>query len=397
MKNPRILLFTGKGGVGKTTIASATGVRASELGYRTLLMSADPAHSLADALDQELGPEPKQVAKNLFAQEIDVYYTIQKYWGTLRDYILRVFRWQKIDEIIAEELAVLPGMEEGASFLWVEKFYREAEFDLLIIDSAPTGETLKLLSLPQVGQWWMDRIFPIHRRVAKSLGPMVRLVSDVPIPEEDTYQAVEDLYGRMLSIHQVLSDPEANSIRLVINPERMVIQEARRTYTYLGLYGYPVDAAIVNRILPEETSHSVFHNYLEAQKNYLAEIQEAFAPLPIFHVPHIGEEVFGLTLLRRIGERLYGDKDPTSIFMREKPYDLKAEDGCYLLGIYLPLAGKGDVSVMQYGDHLMVQIKNQRLNYFLPKFLAYYNAASAHLENSWLRVRFERPQPAQKP
>lgn len=397
MKNPRILLFTGKGGVGKTTIASATGVRASELGYRTLLMSSDPAHSLADALDQELGPEPKQVDNNLFAQEIDVYYTIQKYWGTLRDYILRVFRWQKIDEIIAEELAVLPGMEEGASFLWVEKFYREAEFDLIIIDSAPTGETLKLLSLPQVGQWWMDRIFPIHRRVAKSLGPMVRLVTDVPIPEEDTYQAVEDLYGRLLSIHQVLSDPEANSIRLVINPERMVIQEARRTYTYLGLYGYPVDAAIVNRILPEETSHSVFRNYLEAQKNYLAEIREAFAPLPIFHVPHIGEEVFGMPLLRRIGAQLYGDKDPTTRFMREKPYDLKAEDGTYLLGIYLPLAEKGEVSVMQYGDHLVVQIRNQRLNYFLPRFLAYYNAASARLENSWLRVRFERVQPAPEP
>jgi len=390
MSNPRILLFTGKGGVGKTTIATATGVHASELGYRTLLMSADPAHSLADALDRQLGPEPQEVQKNLFAQEIDVYYTIQKYWGTLRDYILRVFRWQKIDEIIAEELAVFPGMEEGASFLWVEKFYREAEFDLIIIDSAPTGETLKFLSLPQVGQWWMDRIFPIHRKVAKSLGPMVRMVSDVPIPEDGTYQAVEDLYEKLLSIHGVLSDPSVNSIRLVINPERMVIQEARRTYTYLGLYGYPVDAAIVNRILPAETSNSVFHNYLEAQKNYLAEIQETFAPLPILHVPHIGEEVFGIPLLRRIGEQLYADRDPTAVFLKEKPYFLKAESGAYILGIYLPLIEKGDVSVMQYGDHLVVQIKNQRKSFFLPKFLAYYNAAGARLENSWLHVRFEK-------
>ncbi|MFH1574432.1 MAG: ArsA family ATPase, partial [Acidobacteriota bacterium] len=270
---PRILLFTGKGGVGKTTIASATGVRAADLGYRTLLISADPAHSLADALDQRLGPEPQAVLNNLYAQEIDVYYTIQKYWGTLRDYILRVFRWQKINELIAEELAVFPGMEEGASFLWVEKFYREAEFDLIIIDSAPTGETLKLLSLPQVGQWWMDRIFPIHRKVAKSLGPMVRLVSDVPIPEEGTYEAVEDLYERLLSIHEVLSNPDITSIRLVINPERMVIQEARRTYTYLGLYGYPVDAAIVNRILPEGAPDAVFHKYLEAQRHYMEEIR----------------------------------------------------------------------------------------------------------------------------
>jgi arsenite-transporting ATPase len=393
MKTPRILLFTGKGGVGKTTIAAATGVRASDLGYRTLLMSADPAHSLGDALDRSLGPEPQQVEKNLYAQEIDVYYTIQKYWGTLRDYILSVFRWQKIDEIVAEELAVFPGMEEGASFLWVEKFFREAEFDLIIIDSAPTGETLKLLSLPQVGQWWMDRIFPIHRRVAKSLGPMVRLMTDVPIPEEGTYQAVEDLYERLLSIHRVLANPDINSIRLVINPEKMVIQEARRTYAYLGLYGYPVDAAIVNRVLPAEASDSVFHNYYAAQKHYLAEIRDTFAPLPILEVQHLGEEVFGLPLLRRIGEQVYGDRDPTAIFMRERPYSLKSDGDAYLLGICLPLIERGDVSVLQYGDHLVVQIKNQRRSFFLPKFLAYYNAVSARLEDGWLRVRFEKSAP----
>jgi len=389
MKGPRILLFTGKGGVGKTTVATATAVRASDMGYRTLLMSADPAHSLADALSRELGPEPQEVQPRLFAQEIDIYYTIQKYWGRLRDYILQVFRWQKINELVAEELAVLPGMEEGASFLWVEKFYSEGEFDLIIIDSAPTGETLKLLSLPQVGQWWMDRIFPIQRRVAKSLGPMMRMMTDVPIPEEGTYQAVEDLYGKLLRIHEVLSDPEVNSIRLVIKPERMVIQEARRTYTYLGLYGYPVDAAIVNRILPQ-AADAVFHKYLAAQKNYLAEIRETFAPLPIMEVPHTGEEVFGIPMLRSLGEKLYGDKDPTTVFLKDKPYFLRADDGAYLLGIYLPTIEKGEVSVVQYADHLVVQIKNQRRNFFLPKFLAYYNAASARLENSWLHVRFER-------
>lgn len=391
MKHPRILLFTGKGGVGKTTIATATAVRASGLGHRTLLMSADPAHSLADAMDQTLGPEPQNIEKNLYAQEIDVYYTIQKYWGVLRDYVLRVFRWQKVNEILAEELAIFPGMEEGAAFLWVEKFYREGDFDLIIIDSAPTGETLKLLSLPQVGQWWMERIFPIHRKVAKGLGPMVRMVTDAPMPEEHTYEAVEDLYEKLLSVHKVLSDPNINSIRLVMNPEHMVIQEARRTYTYFGLFGYPVDAAIVNRILPDESGSSLFHPYLEAQKRHMGEIEEAFAPLPILRVPHLGREVFGIPLLRQLGEKLYGDKDPISIFQKERAYFLEPEEESYLMGVHLPLLEKGDVSVVQFGDQLVVQVKNQRKNFFLPKFLAYYKAASARLEDGWLRVRFEKP------
>ncbi|MBM3791803.1 MAG: ArsA family ATPase, partial [Acidobacteria bacterium] len=210
--------------------------------------------------------------------------------------------------------------------------------------------------------------------------------------EEGTYEAVEDLYERLLSIHEVLSNPDITSIRLVINPERMVIQEARRTYTYLGLYGYPVDAAIVNRILPEGAPDAVFHKYLEAQRHYMEEIRESFAPLPILQVPHLGEEVFGLPLLRRIGEQVYGDRDPTTVFLRDKPYFLKAEEGAYVLGVYLPLVEKGEVSVIQYGDHLMVQIQNQRKNFFLPKFLAYYNAAAARLENSWLHVRFEKPE-----
>ncbi len=397
MSRRRILLFTGKGGVGKTTIAAATAVHASDRGYRTLLISSDPAHSLSDALDCLLGPEPLQVAPCLFVQEIDVYYTLQKYWGTLRDYILRVFKWQKVDEIIAEELAVLPGMEEGAVFLWVEKFYRDSDFDLIIIDSAPTGETLKLLSLPEVGEWWMDRIFPIQRKVARSLGPMVRLITDMPVPEESTYEAVEDLYEKLLSIHKVLSDPEVSSIRLVMNPERMVIQESRRTYTYLGLYGYPVDAGIVNRIFPADETGTLFRQYLETQEGYLAEIEDAFSPLPILRVPHLGREVFGIQLLREIGQKVYAGRDPAAVFLRERPYQLESEGAAYTFGIHLPLAEKGDLSVTQYRDHLVLQIRNQRKSFCLPRFLAYYQASAARLENGWLRVTFEKPEAGQLP
>ncbi len=391
MTSSRILLFTGKGGTGKTTVAAATGLLAADRGHRVLVMSADPAHSLADAFDKQIGPEPVPMAPNLWAQEVDVYYSVQKYWGQLRDFILQVLRWQKVNEIMAEEIAALPGMEEGAAFLWVEQFYNSGEFDTIIIDSAPTGETLTLLALPQVGQWWMERIFPLQRRVAKTFGPFVRAVTGMPIPADQTYAEVEDLYEKLLEIHTVLADPEVSSIRLVMNPERMVIQEARRAYSSLLLYGYPVDAAVVNRVLPQESVDPMFQQYVAAQKGYLKEIEDAFAPLPILQIPHLGREVFQMPLLREIGQKLYGDRDPTEIFFKEKPYKLTPEDGSYLLEVHLPFLSKEDVSVLQYGDEMVIQAKSQRRNFFLPKFLAYYNATDAKLEEGWLRVRFESP------
>jgi len=396
MKNPRILLFTGKGGVGKTTIAAATGLRAAELGHRTLVISSDPAHSLADAFDRPLGPEPVKIQKDLYGQEIDVYYSIRKYWGTLREYILQVFKWQKVDEVLAEELAALPGMEEGAAFLWLEKFYTEGEFELIIIDSAPTGETLTLLSLPQAGRWWMERIFPVQRKVARALSPVIRAVTDMPLPKDETYEEVEDLYEKLLKTHEILSDPEISSIRLVVNPERMVLQEARRAYTYLQLYGYPVDAVIINRILPQRKDDPVFRKYLEAQRRYLKEIEEGFGPLPILQVSHLGEEIFGLARLRALGRKLYPDRDPIETFVREKPYRLTAQDGGYLLEIRLPFLEKGEVSVLQYGDELVLQVRNQRRNLFLPRFLAYYTASEARLEDGLLKISFQAPEGEQK-
>lgn len=385
---PRVLLFTGKGGVGKTTIAAATAMEAARRGYRTLIMSSDPAHSLADALDRDLEPEPVEVTTDLWAQEIDVYYSIQKYWGTLRSYILQVFEWQQVDEILAEEFAALPGMEEAASFLWVEQFYEEDEYDLLIIDSAPTGETLNLLSLPQVGRWWMERIFPVQRKIARRLGPMIEAVSDVPVPEDETYENVEDLFGKLLKTHKLLSDPETSSIRLVVNPERMVIQEARRAYTYLQLYDYPVDSVIVNRILPDREAGPFFEEYVEQQSNYLEEIEESFRSLPIFRVPHLGKEAFGENVLAEIGTRLYGDRDPTDVFASERSFHLESTEEGYELRMHLPFLEKGDISVLQYGEELVLQVRNKRRNFFLPRFLAYYEAEGAHLEDDWLRVRF---------
>lgn len=388
MTKTRIVLFTGKGGVGKTTISAATALRAAELGHRTLVMSTDPAHSLADALDHSLGPEPTEVVSNLYGQELDVYYSIKKYWSNMRELMLSIFKWRGMEQAIAEEMAILPGMEETAAFLWLELFYRSGNYDLIIIDSAPTGETLKHLTLPQVSQWWLTRAVPVQKLARNSLGSVVRRTTGIPL--DKGLQELETFYTKLIKTQQILSDPQISSMRMVVNPERMVIREALRAYTYLQLYGYPVDAVMVNRILPEEGSGSVFGDYLTAQRRYLAEIEDTFAPLPIFRALHLGQEVFGLERLRRIAVGLYQERDPRDQFFKTKPYQFIEQPYGYLLTIRLPFLEDGDVSVRQNNDELIIQAKDRRRNLFLPKFLAYYQVTNSQIFEGKLLVRFEK-------
>ncbi len=388
MPQTRIILFTGKGGVGKTTISGATALRAAELGYKTLVMSTDPAHSLADALDQPLSPEPSEVAPNLFGQELDVYYSLRKYWSNMRQLMTSIFRWQGTDKALAEEMAIFPGMEEVSAFLWLEEFYRQGEFDLIVIDSAPTGETLKHLSLPQVGQWWLTRALPIQKLAGQPLSKIFSTMTRLPV--DKALLEIEDFYNKVLSIHKILSQTETTSIRLVLNPERMVIQEALRAYTYLQLYGYPVDAVMVNRVLPASFAQAGFGEQIEAQRDYLAEIEDSFAPLPIFTVPHQGREIFGLDRLRAIGVALYGERDPREIFHEAEPYQFIEQRNGYLLTIHLPFLKDEDVTVTQKDDELIIQAKDRRRNLFLPKFLAYYEVTSSQMMDSRLLVRFEK-------
>lgn len=386
MTRTRVLLFTGKGGVGKTTCAAATALRASERGLRTLVLSSDPAHSLADALDVPLGPEPREIAPRLSAQEVDLFYSMKKHWGSVRELMLAAFKWQGVHEVAAEELAALPGMNEGSVLLWLDELVASGAWDLIVVDSAPTGETLTMLTLPQVTAWWLTRAFPFQKAAIRTAGFAIRKTTGIPL--DKGYDELQTMFAKLQRVQKVLSDPARSSTRIVANPERMVIEEARRAHTYLQLYGYPVDAVIVNRILPEEAGQGVLSRYVEAQRRHLREIDESFAPLPILHVPHLGEEVFGLDLLRRVGEGIYGATDPAAVLHAERSYEVAKEGEAYVLRVRLAVPADGAFTVRQYGDQLVMQVANQRRNWLLPKFLAFYKLSETRVGDGWFRARF---------
>lgn len=382
----RILLFTGKGGAGKTTTAAATALRAARSGKKTLVMSTDPAHSLGDVLNMRLGPEPVAVETNLWAQELDIYYSMRKHWGSLRKLMLDMFRWQGVDRKIAEELAAIPGMEEGSAFLWIEEYAREERFDLIIIDSAPTGETLTLLSLPQVTQWWTGKLFPLPKMALRGMGKFM----GGSFPLFSGFEELGSLLEKMERVQKLLADPEITSTRILVNPERMVIAEARRAYTYLQLYGYHVDAVIINRILPKVEAEGFFAGYVATQDRYITEIEESFAPLPVLRSPHLGEEVFGLELLEKVGALLYGDKPGDAFLSAENPLRIVEADGGYVLYLRLPFLEEGDVAVTRSGDTVTLQAGSRRRHLFLPRFLAFYTIRETVHQPPELRIFFEK-------
>jgi len=384
----RVLLITGKGGVGKTTVAAATALRAADHGHRTLVMSTDPAHSLADAFAVPLGDEPTEVVPGLLGQQIDAQRRLESHWGTVRDYLAELFDWGGARGIAAEELVVFPGMDELFALAEVQDHVSSGSLDTLVVDCAPTAETLRLLSLPDALGWYMEKLFPLERRVARVMRPVLSRVMSMPLPGDDVFRAGEGFYGRIEGVRRVLADPEITSARLVMNLEKMVVAEARRTYTYLGLFGYAVDAAVVNRIIPEAVTDPYFKRWRELQAEHLATVEEAFADLALLRLRLFDEEMVGVEKLRLVGDELYGDLDPTHRLAVSTPFRMFDQDDEVVLALRLPLAERGEVDVVRHHDEVYVTVGPYRRSLVLPDSLRRREVIGARLTEGELWVRF---------
>jgi arsenite-transporting ATPase len=386
----RVLLFTGKGGVGKTTIAAATAVRAAKAGRRTLIMSTDPAHSLADSFDVELGSESREVAPNLWAEQIDAQDRLEANWREIQEYMVSLMNWAGVDTIQAEELSVLPGLDEIFSLIDVKRYVDAAEHDLLVVDCAPTAETLRLLSLPEIMNWYIERIFPVERRVVKTIRPMLTKITSLPIAEDRVFGAVERLHRNLEAVRNILNDEKRSSVRLVVNAEKMVISEARRTYTYLSLFGYRVDSVIVNRLIPDDVTDPYFGKWKEIQAEHLATVHESFAPVPILTAKLFDREMVGVELLEQMGQEVYGDADVMDVLHVDEPIRVRKRGAGYVLSMRLPFAGKEDLDVHRKGDELYIRVGPYKRNLILPQTLQRLSVQEANFQGDRLEVRFAR-------
>jgi arsenite-transporting ATPase len=384
----RTILYTGKGGVGKTSVAAATALKASRAGEKVLVMSTDPAHSLADAFDTEIGPDPKEMATGLWAQEMDHTSMIEDNWSEIQGYMTTLFEWQGTDTLAAEELAMLPGMDELFGLLKVRQHNQEGKYDALILDAAPTGETLKLLSLPDHMSWYVEKIFPLQRRAAKLVRPFAnRARSLPPLPEDSVFAAGQRFYEAIASVEEILTDRDEASVRLVVNAEKMVIAEARRAYTYLNLYDYGVDAVVVNRLLPDSVTDPYFTGWREAQKRHMKTIEDSFAPIPILTARLYDREMFGLEALGALAEDVFEEAQPLGVLFRGATHDIVKNGDGYDVVFRLPLAEKRNVDLSKKGAELLVKVGNYRRNILLPDALARLSAAGASFEEGALKVR----------
>jgi len=386
----RVILYTGKGGVGKTTVAAASALRSAQLGYKTIILSTDSAHSLADSFDLALGNEPRPIVPNLWGQEPGISQTIETHWSTIQQWISAIFAWRGMDEIVADEMAILPGMEELANLLYIVNYCRNREYDVIIVDCAPTGETLRLLSFPEIFGWWVGKLLPLSRKAASVVSPVIKGLTNIPVPDEEVFASLDNLYSELYEMKTIFSNQDVTTVRLVVNPEKMVIKEAQRTFTYLNLYGYLTDLIICNRVIPDKVDDRYFSFWKESQSKYYGVIEECFAPLPISTIPLLDREVVGISMLEVMADALYGEDDPTRFFFKEQVQDLQKENKRYVLTLSLPLIEKGDISLTQSGDELIVRVGNFKRNIILPHTLVGLAATRARFEGGKLRIQFDQ-------
>jgi arsenite-transporting ATPase len=388
----RVLLFTGKGGVGKTTTAAATAALAAARGRKTLVLSTDPAHSLADALDVLLGGSPTEVDTGLYAMQVDAQGAFERTWRDIQRYLLTVLERAGVDALQAEELTVLPGAEEVLALLEVRDQVASGRWDLVVVDCAPTGETLRLLALPEALSWYVEKVFPAQRRALKAVRPLLSRVSGPVVPADGVFEAVERLHAELLDVRAVLTSP-STSVRLVLTPEAVVVAEARRTLTSLALYGYRVDAVLANRVFPA-SDEPFLAGWVAAQQEHLAEVRRDAGPLSVLVQPYRPTEPVGLAALTDVGAELYGDDDPAA----EPPPDEelltveRTTDG-FRLSLALPLVRRADVDLARSGDELILTVAGHRRVLALPSALRRCTVVGASLADGRLAVRFE-PDPA---
>ncbi len=389
----RLIVHTGKGGVGKTSISAATALRCAEMGLKTIVISTDTAHSLADSLEKKIGPEPVELYPNLWAQEVDARYSMDKYWGRFQQYMVALFSRNGVDDIVAEEVTILPGLEEGAHLLWINKYIEDNTYDVLIVDAAPTAETLRLLSLPDVTRWWLMRVLSLTRGAARILRPIGKVLNrsgESNIPDEDAWNQIRDLFDTLDKVRDLMANPALTSLRLVVNPEKMVIKETQRTYTYLNLYGYATDAIICNRIIPDSVTDPYFAAWKDKQRENIDYIEEAFGGLPLLTAPLFGGEVGGLDTLRKLADELYGDSNPAEQLFEGKTHSIeKIEDtDDYQLVVPLPFVDKDDMDLYRSRDELTLRVGPYRRNIVLPYALWDLEIADAKFQESKLCIRF---------
>jgi arsenite/tail-anchored protein-transporting ATPase len=391
----RVLLFTGKGGVGKTTVAAATAVRAARDAQRTLVMSTDPAHSLADCFEVEIGGRPTVIDDHLWGQQIDAQDRLEDNWREIQDYMVEVMNWAGTETLQAEELTVIPGLDEIFALIDVKTHVGSGDYDVLVVDCAPTAETLRLLSLPEIMTWYIERIFPVERRVVKTLRPIVSKMTSLPIAGDQVFEAIERLHRNLDAVKRILTDEDVSSVRLVVNPEKMVIAEARRTYTYLGLFGYRVDAVVVNRIIPEDVVDPYFGKWKDIQAEHLATVRESFEPVPILTARLFDREMVGVPLLVEMGDEVYGELAALDVLYRDEPIRVRKRGTGYILSIRLPFVSRDDMDIHRKADELYIRVGSYKRNLILPQTLKRMVVREASFAGDRLEILFGRePKPA---
>jgi arsenite/tail-anchored protein-transporting ATPase len=395
----RILLFSGKGGVGKTSLAAATGVRLAELGHRTLVMSIDPAHSLADSFDLDTDlfhtktSDPLQIHDGLSILELNIQKEVKRHWQEISSYVISVLRTTGINDVEAEELAILPGMEELSAMMYINQYRREKRYDVIVLDAAPTAESMRFISMPTTLDWYMKHIFPFQRNLLKAVRPIANRVAPFELPTDNYFANIRDLFEKLEGVDEIMEDPLTTSVRLVTNPEKMVLRETQRAFVYFSLHGLTVDTVIVNRVLSHEIQDKWFQEWLNSQENVLREIEEYFAPVPVKRVPLFAHEVLGPQRLQEVAKVLYAKgEDPSAVTQTEKPYTFGKRDGMYEVRLRLPFATRGEVGLFKKGDELVVEVGTLRRHIGLPRFMATLVPGRARLENRILTVEMKEAQ-----